>query len=364
MKSKKCLVSFGLAVLLIIAFILPGCAGVATDNNADEVVVRQQDPEYRLKMQHSWGAAENHFYEEYARAVEAMSGGRIVIEVFSEGELVDYDEIPDAVSSGLLDIGHTHPSYNIGLLDEGYLEYVPFLWRNTDELMAALWHYGIADLTKEAIEEAFDVVVLDFQIADPAGLLFSKPVYSINDMAGMTVNIEPPLAYMLEDLVGIKAIYYDAEDLWYNVQMGIIDGLEYGGFKAMSDMDLHTAAVGGGVSGQGSFVLPYFVIGWYPYYCINPSLWEELPQDLQAILIEATHANTVWMRSYYAYHEIQSKTIMQEAGIGITNLPEDEVELIFEKTLEWLENDFAPKSPRTQKLYEAVMEALKDFGRI
>ena len=361
MKFKKGVVGVGLVIVLLAALTLFGCAET---EDVEEGFVGPRDVEYVLKMQHSWGAAENHFFEHYARIVDDMSGGRIQIEVYSDGELVDTGEIPDAVSSGLIDMGHTHPQFHLDVLDEGFIEYVPFLWRDVDEVMAALWHFGIADLLGEAIEETFDVVVLDFQVDDLGALLFSSPVQSIDDMAGMTINIEPPLADILHEQAGIKAVYYDAEDLWYNMNMGILDGLEWGGAKAMVDMDLHSAAVSGGVPGQGSFVRPYFITAFHPFYCINPDVWNDLPKDLQSILREAVHANTIWMRSYYGYHEAESARIMEDAGIKIVYLPDEEVELLFKESLKWLEKEFAPLSPRTQKIYDAVIEALEDFGRI
>ncbi len=356
MKSKKWLVSVGLAIVLVAAFVLPACE--PTNGNGDE------EPEYTLKLQHSWGAGENHFFYDFADTVEDMSDGRIVVEVYSDGEICDYDEIPDAVASRLVDLGHTHPSFNLEVLDEGYLEYAPYLWLTREQFEAALWDYGIANITKEAIEETFDVVVLDFQLDDLGGLLFSSNVSSISDMAGMTINVEPPFATILNELVGISAIYYSPEDLWYNLAMNIIDGLEWGGAICMVDMDFHTAATTGGTPGVGALIQPYFIISWYPYYCINPVLWEEMGEEFQGILMDAVHANTVYMRNYYETNDAPAKATMEEAGIWINELPEEDVDAIFEKLLVWLEDEFKPLSERCELMYNITMEALEDFGRI
>ncbi len=367
MKLNRRLIVLGLIVVLLLVLTFSGCAGVADlddDLAAPGDDLDAKETEYIFKLQHSWGAAENHFFEHYAQIVNKMSGGRIEIEVYSDGELVDYTEIPDAVASGIVDMGHTHPQYHLDVLEEGFIEYTPFLWSNTDEIMAAYWHYGIGDLLGEAIEETFGVVVLDFQIDDLGALLFSYPVESIEDMSGMTINIEPPMADILRKEADVSAVYYEAEDLWYNMNMGILDGLEYGGAKAMVDMDLHSAAVSGGESGRGSFVQPYFITAFTPFYCINEDTWNALPGDLQSILYEAVHANTLWVRSYYSYHEADSKRIMEEAGIDIVTMPDEDVELLFRDALEWLENEYAPQSPRCQEIYNTVIKVLEDFGRI
>jgi len=352
MKSIKWLVSVGLVIVLAMAFVLPACE--PTD----------EEPEYTLKLQHSWGAGENHFFNNFADTVEDMSEGRMVVEVYSEGEICGYDEIPDAVASGLIDLGHTHPSFNLEVLEEGYMEYTPYLWLTEDQIRSALWDYGIANLTKEGIEETFDVLVLDFQIDDLGGLLFSSPVNNISDMAGMTINVQPPYSDILDELVGISAVYYSPEDLWYNLAMNIIDGLEWGGAVCMVDMDFHTAAATGGVSGNGTLIQPYFIISWYPYYCITPSLWAGMDQEFQDILMDAIAANTVYMRNYYLSNDASAKATMEAAGIEIVTLPEADIEAIFQKLLVWLEEEFKPMTPRTELMYNATMEALEAFGRI
>lgn len=357
MKPKKWLVSVGLAMVLVAAFALPGCPDGDNDNDIIE-------PEYTLKLQHSWGAGENHFFYHFADTVEDLSDGRIVVEVYSDGEIVDYDAIPDAVASGLVDLGHTHPSFNIEVIEEGYLEYAPYLWEDKEQVRAALWDYGIANVTREAIEEVFDVKVLDFQLDDLGALLFSSNVSSISDMAGMTINLEPPYAEILNELVGISAVYYSPEDLWYNLAMNIIDGLEWGGAICMVDMDLHTAAATGGTSGVGAFIQPYFVISWYPYYCITPSLWEEMGEEFQGILMDAVHANSVYMRNYYEDNDAPAMAIMEAAGIEINYLPEEDIDAIFDELLVWLEEEFKPMTARTEQLYDIVIQALTDFGRI
>mgnify|MGYP001826675143 FL=1 len=68
----------------------------------------------KWRLQHSWGAAENHFFEHYAKIVKEMSNGEIDIKVFADGELVNVEKLCDAVAAGTLQMGHTYPDYQMG----------------------------------------------------------------------------------------------------------------------------------------------------------------------------------------------------------------------------------------------------------
>ncbi len=107
----------------------------------------------KWRLQHSWGAAENHFFEHYAKIVNEMSGGEIQIKVFADGELVNVEKLCDAVGAGTLEMGHTHPDYQMGSVPVGELESAPYLFGNLKEEMAAIYRYGLGDIYKEAFEK-------------------------------------------------------------------------------------------------------------------------------------------------------------------------------------------------------------------
>ena len=327
-----------------------------TDLEKEIAELRKPAQVYKVRMQHSWGAAENHFFEQYADIVREMTGGRIDITIFSDGEIVTVDELPDAVAMGMIDMGHTHPSFYSGVVPEGYFEYAPYLWSTLDEVMAVLYEYGVGDICGEAFEETFGFHVLGFQPDDYGALIFTREINSIADMAGAMINIEDPLASILDELVGVSATYMSPEEMYTALALGTIDGLEWGGAKCMVDMGFHEVAK--------YFVRPYHVIVWTPFYFINVDLRGELPADLQAILREAVYANGIYMRSYYAAEEEKSLAIMREAGVTVCTLPEEDVNAILQLSVKWLEEEFAVMSPGCASIADAAFEALRDFGRI
>ena len=340
MKFRNSLFCVSLVVALVMAFSL-GTATAAT----------------KWRMQHSWGAAENHFFEHYAKIVKEMSGGEIEIKVFADGELVNVEKLCDAVAAGTLQMGHTHPDYQMGTVPVGELESAPYLFGNLKEEMAAIYRYGLGDIYKEAFEKRYKIKVLGFQADDCGALMFTKEVNSIKDMKGLNINILDPYATFLHELAGASSVYMGPEELYTALSRNVIQGVEYGGAKAMYDMSLHEVTK--------SFLLPRHQVAFFPFYFINKRAWDKLPANQQAILVNAVQANTVYMSSFYAEKEQEALRLMQEKhGIKVTHLPEEDVKTITKKSVDWIKNDFAKRGPYCKKAADAVLKAMKDFGRI
>ncbi len=340
MKFRNSLISMILVVALVMAFSFEATAAGT-----------------KWRLQHSWGAAENHFFEHYAKIVKEMSGGEIEINVFADGELVNVEKLCDAVAAGTLEMGHTHPDYQMGSVPVGELESAPYLFGNLKEEMAAIYRYGLGDIYKEAFEKRYRIKVLGFQADDCGALMFTKEVNSLKDMKGMNINILDPYATFLNELTGVSSVYMGPEELYTALSRNVIQGVEYGGAKAMYDMSLHEVTK--------SFLLPRHQVAYFPFYFINKRAWEKLPANQQAILVNAVQANTIYMASFYAEKEQEAlKTMADKHGIKVTHLPEEDVQTITKKSVEWIKNDFAKKGPFCKRAADAVLKAMKDFGRL
>ena len=70
-----------------------------------------------LKMQAAWPSGANIFFEmagDYAKMVDQMSGGTLKIDLQPVGAVVKTSEIGQAVSSGVVDMGHWVTAYWYG----------------------------------------------------------------------------------------------------------------------------------------------------------------------------------------------------------------------------------------------------------
>jgi TRAP-type C4-dicarboxylate transport system substrate-binding protein len=307
-------------------------------------------------MQHSWGAAENFFFQQYADIVKEMSNGRIEIQVFSDGELMSFDEVGDAVANGTLEMGHTHPDYYEGVVPEGFLESAPYLWRTLEEELAVIYKFGIGDIYTEALEETFGYKVIGFEPDDSGAILFNKDIKTLADFKGTVINILDPTASILSKLTGCSTTYLGPEELYTAMALGVIDGVEYGGAKSMLALSLQEVGK--------TFVEPHHQLAYFPFYFINRDLWNEMPSDLQAILREGVMANGMYMKYIYSAGEAEALEIFREAGVKEVWLPDEDVDAIFQEAVKWLTEEYASYTPRCAEAAEICINALKIFGRI
>ena len=97
--------------VIVAGGILAGCEPVKK-----EAAVAKQET-VTLKMQAAWPSGANIFFEmagDYAKMVSDMSGGELKIDLQPVGAIVKTSEIGQAVSSGVVDMGHWVTAYWYG----------------------------------------------------------------------------------------------------------------------------------------------------------------------------------------------------------------------------------------------------------
>jgi len=311
---------------------------------------------YHWKMQQDWPAVENYIFEQYADMVKEMSGGRINISVFSDGEIVPLMETLEAMKMGILDMVHTHPYNFEATIPEAGIEGLPYLWRNVDEGNALYHELGLEDVLRDSFDKEFGIHVLGTQPDDYGTMMLTEDFHSLADLKGRRLLLWEPYASILADNFGVVSTYIAPEEIYTSLSLGILDGVQYGGANGALFLGFCEVAK--------YFMEPYFKPSWFPMYAINKELYEGLPADLQRILVEAVYANGYYMRSMYAAVEQKAlATMIREYGVVVRTLPEEDVSKIVQVTAERLE-ELKEKGPNAKRAAEICLEALRAFGHV
>ena len=354
MKRKSLLKLLG-AIALAAVITIPFAAGCATPAPAPAPAPAPEEEVFKWRFQHTWGAAENHFFLQYADIIREMSGGRIDIEVFSSCELVPDEEILDALAMGTLDMAQSHPDYHGGTVPVGAVEQLPFLWLNLDQKMAVMYEWGLGDIIRETFNEVYGIRILDFSMCDPGTIILTEDIETIADLKGRRLSVMDPFATILAEQAGITATYLPPEEIYTALALGTIDGVEYGSAVAMVDMGLHEVAK--------YYVQPSFQISWFSLYAISEKTYNTLPPDLIAILRQGIRAHAVHMRSWYNGTLAEAEEVMREAGVKTIQLSDEDLAILFKGTLKSLD-ELKGESPSCEEAVNIIMEALRKFGRI
>ena len=144
-----------------------------------------------LKMQAAWPSGANIFFEmagDYAKMVDEMSGGTLKIDLQPVGAVVKTSEIGDAVSSGVLDMGHWVTAYWYGKNPAASLFGTgPSYGLSSQEVMGWMEYGGGRALYEETLAKVGYDYVGYFHMPMPAQPFgwFKKNVTKVSDVKGM-----------------------------------------------------------------------------------------------------------------------------------------------------------------------------------
>ncbi|HEY4371317.1 MAG TPA: TRAP transporter substrate-binding protein [Burkholderiales bacterium] len=254
-------------------------------------VSRAQAP-ISFRFQSTW-AAKDIFHEyatDFATKVNAMSGGRLKIDILPAGAVVKAFDLLDTVSKGALDGGH-------GVLSYWYSKNPAVsLWGcgpafGMDANMLLAWHeYGGGKALLDEIYRSLRMDVVSFLYGpmptQPLGW-FKKPIAKVEDLKGVryrTVGLSTDLFSAL----GASAQALPSADIVPAIDRGALDAGEFN--NATSDRALGFPEVSK-ICMLQSFHQPseQFEI------LVNRRKYEALPTELQAVIVNATQACSAQM---------------------------------------------------------------------
>jgi len=349
-------IGIALIALVLLSFIA-GCVGQETQTQQTQPT---ETKTYNLKMATFYLAGDPGFEiaRHFAKTVEKMSNGRIKIEVYQAGELgFKVTEIVDATSKGVVDIAIFYTSYlasqdPVMALAGGK----PGPISNPYELFYQV--KAVEDLINASFQK-FGVVYIGPMIyGEPEILVTRVPINKLDDLKGKILR-SSGMAAVFYNTIGAQAMMMAAGELYQALQLGTIDGLEWTDFAANYRMGFHEVAKY--VIEPTPGVNIHSEAAVHAYLIVNPSLWNELPEDLKEIIRVATMETYLW-GSYYVNRlnrEYRNKWI--EAGATIIRLPPEDNQKIIETAI-MLHVEYAKKSPEAREYITRLVQVWKDLG--
>lgn len=240
---------------------------------------------YTLKIQTAVPSASIYFklIERMAGRVDAMSAGRLKIEVLPAGAVVGVFEILDAVNKGIVNGGFAWTHYWSGKHPAGLLFSAPTagLGVGLDQASVMSWIY---DGGGDELYQRYFTEILKFKVKgflcmpmgpEPYGW-FSKPVNSVADLKKMKFRSPPGIPAEAFKVLGIPTVSMPGGEIVPSAQRGVIDAAEWIGPADDAALGLSTVWK------------HYYIQGLHQAISIgdiyvNLDWWNKLPKDLQAV---------------------------------------------------------------------------------
>lgn len=355
----KALVILLLMVLLLLvsaAYVLrsvqqPGAlSGVVVEAQPQEVI------EWRLVTTWPKGfPALGTAPEKFARMVETMSKGRLVIKVFGANEIVPAMGVFDVVSSGTIEMGHGASYYWKGKSPAmPFFTTVPF--GMTAQEMNAWLHYGGGMELWRELYAGFNLIPLaggnsGVQMAG----WFNREIHSIDDIRQLKMRI-PGIAGEVYERIGGTAVNIPGGELYIALKTGVIDALEWVGPYNDIAMGFQEAAK------------YYYYPGWHEpgstmEFIINQQAYAQLPDDLKMIVTTAARvANQDLLDELTAKNNDALKVMVEKHHVQLRRLPDD-VLISLKKASDEVLAEMVQRDDFARKVYQSYHEFAENVRR-
>lgn len=311
------------------------------------------DKKFTWRASDPWGGLLFHdFLVHFADSVRAASGGRLDIKVFQTGAIVPAMEIFDAVSKGTLDLAHSWPGYWKGR-NEAFVAFasVPF---GLDTEGYNIWYYerGGKDMLNELYGRYGMVAFFCGNSGQELGIHSNKRATKMEDFKGMKVRTVGWYQDILNRL-GATVTPLPGPEIYLALERGVIDGCEFS-----------SPAVN---YPQGYHEITKYVIepGVHQPSCqfdvfINKKKWDELPDDLKAIVDICAKETQLWS---WAWIENLNVEAIERMSKKVEFVQMDDATIIeFAKTSKQYLDELAAKNPDVKKVLDSQEQFKKDFA--
>ena len=309
-----------------------------------------------LRFQSTWPAKDifHEYANDFAARVNAMSGGRLKIEVLPSGSVVKAFDLLDGVSKGTLDGGHGVLAYWYGKNS------AMALWGSgpafgMDGNMVLAWHeYGGGRALLEEIYKALNADVVSFVYGpmptQPLGW-FKKPVTKPEDLKGLKYRTVG-LSIDIFTAMGAAVNALPGAEIVPALDRGLLDAAEFN--NATSDRVLGFPDV------SKICMLQSFHQSSENFEILfNKKKYDALPEELKAIIkyaVQASSADMSWKaidRYSKDYFELQEKQ-----GVKFYKTPDT---VLRAQLKAW--DDVTAKKSAENPMFKTVLESMRTFAQ-
>ncbi len=206
-----------------------------------------------LKMQSSWPAKDIYqdMAKQYATRVEAMSGGRLKIDLLPVNAVVKYNQVQDACHKGVIDAGHTVSTYWYGKNKAASLFGAgPVFGANASQVLAWIHYGGGQELYRELVQDIMKLNIVGFfcmpMPTQPLGW-FSEQIKSTDHIKGLKYRTVGLAADIMQG-IGMKVTQLPGAEIVPALERQAIEAFEYRNPTSDTRLMRQIASRSGGLS--------------------------------------------------------------------------------------------------------------------
>ncbi|MGB3245189.1 MAG: TRAP transporter substrate-binding protein [Sulfitobacter sp.] len=292
--------------------------------------------------------------KEWAESLEALTNGRLTIELVPVGTIVEHNETLDTVAAGILDGHITDASYFAGKDPAFGLVANPVgAWSSPVEMLSFFEYGGGKELMNE-IEEPYGLHFIGALTTGLEAFVSKVPLDGVADLKGLKMRAPEGLVQEVFAAAGAAPVNLPASEVFTSLDKGVVDAADYTVFSTNHQQGMHKIAKHPVYPGFHS--MPLVEVS------MNKDVWESLPADIQKILEVSVRDAAYGMVAQLAMKD--SKAVAEASAdpeITVHNWSADE-RAKFRGIARGKWEEVAARSDNAQKVYDTLTAYLTEQG--
>ena len=297
------------------------------------------------------------YQDQFAKFVELVnerSNGRLEIEVFAPGAIVDAYEQFNAVQRKAIEVGMGVGGYNVRQVPEAYIEQGLFGVFSTLEDFVDFYIYYQDGAVYEILDAAYrekGCHLLKSLGPSPLALISRDPIYTVEEIKGLKIRGSGAAPDLIKNL-GATPVTLAPAEMFLALQTGTVDALIIPNYT-IGTINLWDAA-------KGLLGPPFGQVAGDMY--VNLEAYNSLSDDLQKIVDDAAEeAMLYYIETIPGKIDGILELAEKEHGVTIVTLPDEEYRKILEAAAPILDTA-AARSPRSEEIIRLMREYLAEKG--
>lgn len=286
--------------------------------------------------------------------IEKRTDGRLIFELYNEGQLLPPKEIFNAVKRGMIEAGVSPPQYYGSQVPLAQIAAgLPFNFANTWEIAYYYKWMGFEDMMREACAKHGIYYATDRVYGTQ--IVTKRPTRTIEDFEGLKIRTTGTLAKYLT-AIGGAAVYMPGGETYTGLASGVVEGASWGDMMGSESM--------------GFFDLCDYLL-WTPVNYAGTETWlisqkalDKLPDDVRLILLSLLEEH-FWKRTNEHQWELAHflPVYQEKYGFEAIEISPAEYDRLQEAAIPIWE-DIAKLSPDCEKAVRMVIELNQSIGRL
>jgi len=293
--------------------------------------------------------------QDFINNIEAMSDGRVKIEMFWSSSVVASVEGFDAAAAGILD-GEMHG----GAYQTGKNPAFQFVgdpmggYDNPYQLYSFLYNGGGMEAANNLYEQ-YNMHLVGWWAGGQEAMSSSKPLAGPADLKDWKFRSPPGLETEIFAELGASPIVMDFTEIFTALETGIIDGADASSLANNVGLGLYDIVKHATFPGFHSMPVDHVTI--------NLEVWNSFPDDIKAIFDVATQALALQTTMTFDLANLEAAEKLKADGVTLYDWStEDRKEFRAGAQKAW--DGWADKTPEARQLVDAHRAFLRRMGMI